>query len=199
MRRSVSRSCALAITLAASAASAQQTIFDRWAREAQVQQIMEGVRQQNQGDQQRREQLMQSDRIEQQRQRQEKADRKAEEDRQQQEQQAKITAREAAQRLEQYRSQFHYISSPSNARDFMSKYEGNDPDNLIPSAMKRGYDVGIQRSEECIEQAQRSIANENEIGRTVGVINKAALYQAGQLLLGCRRSLARYKADRPAH
>lgn len=198
MRLALSCFLAAAAALASSGAAAQLSILDKWAREAQVQQIMEGVRQQNMDDQQWRQQQMQADRIEQERQRQEKADRAEKERQQRLEQEAKMEAREAAQRLEQYRSQFHYISSPDAARDFIAKYQGNDPDGLIPSAMQRGYEVGIKRNEECIAAAQRSIAQENEIGRTVGVVNKVALYQAGQMLIGCRGSLARYKAEKLA-
>ena len=99
----------------------------------------------------------------------------------------------------EYQRRFDSIGSPEEAKAFLSVYEGvYDPDDLAKSAMKRGYDAGISQAQSCIERANAELARQREIGRTVGLVNRSAQYQAGSALVNCRSRLQKYRAESAA-
>lgn len=94
-----------------------------------------------------------------------------------------------------YRASFEGISTPEMARDFIERYRDQDPEGLTAKALRRGYERGIAESKACITFSRKTIDAEKEIGRTVGYVDKAALYQAGRNMLICRNNLERYQAE----
>lgn len=53
----------------------------------------------------------------------------------------------------------------------------------------------IDEAQKCIDFSQRTIDAENEIGATVGYVNKVSLYEAGRNLVICRHNLERHRAE----
>lgn len=110
---------------------------------------------------------------------------------------ARLAEYQATERASHYRRDYDQISSPETAREFIKTYANEDPANLVPGALKKGYAAGIKEQERCIAFANDMIANQKEIGATVGYVDKSAIYQAGQMLVSCRRRLASYKSTAP--
>jgi hypothetical protein len=108
--------------------------------------------------------------------------------------------RAALQESERKKAQYQYaykeIQSPDDAKSFIDQYAGKyDPENLAATAMKKGYAAGIEQARQCMDWANKTIQNQNEIGRQVGYVNKSAIYEAGARLVYCRKELARYKLE----
>jgi hypothetical protein len=106
--------------------------------------------------------------------------------------------RETKQKYDLYRAAYDTMRSPDDARSFVDRYSGTyDPDQLVAGAMKKGYQAGIAEAKRCIEYSNRQIANQKEVGNTVGYVDKNATYLAGANLVRCRRQLDEYQAKAP--
>lgn len=122
--------------------------------------------------------------------------REAEQQARRQEREKADQSRALERQQNEYLAAYERISSPEDAERFVARYSGkNDPDKLSRSAMKKGYAAGIKGAQECIDRANRMVRMQKEVGETVGVIDRSAMYQAGVALVQCKNRLARYKSD----
>lgn len=101
--------------------------------------------------------------------------------------------RMAEMRASQFKQSFDGISDPSSARVFQEIYANQpDPDGLLRKAEARGYEQGVITARRCISRANAAIAQQNQIAREVGYVDKAVMYQAGAALVRCKQNLAEW-------